>query len=262
VTEGLPDLAGSAGSAATPVRSSAPVPVDRRGEGVRATLDKVPTDVASMFSGVADRYDVANEVLALGQTRVWRRALVNAVDPAPGELVLDLAAGTGTSSLPMIDRGARVIPCDFSPGMLMVGHERRPNLPFAAGDALALPFRDHAFDAATISFGLRNVVDAGAALRELHRVVRPGGRLVVCEFSHPRNGVVRKLYSEYLMGAIPPVARAVASNPDAYVYLAESIQAWPDQRALAGHMRDSGWKGVEWLNIHGGIVALHRGQRH
>jgi demethylmenaquinone methyltransferase/2-methoxy-6-polyprenyl-1,4-benzoquinol methylase len=227
----------------------------------RASLDKAPDDVASMFNGVAARYDVANEVLALGQTRVWRRALVNAVAPLPGEVILDLAAGTGSSSEPMVERGARVVPCDFSPGMLMVGHDRRPQLPFTAGDALHLPFGDGVFDGATISFGLRNVNDAATALRELHRVVRPGGRLVVCEFSHPTFPMWRKLYSEYLMGAIPSVARHVASNPDAYVYLAESIAAWPDQQTLAGIMRDAGWDGVEWMNIHGGIVALHRGHR-
>lgn len=228
---------------------------------VRANLDKAPDDVASMFNGVAARYDVANEVLALGQTRVWRRALVNAVAPLPGEVILDLAAGTGSSSVPLAERGATVIPCDFSPGMLMVGHDRRPNLPFTAGDALHLPFGDGVFDGATISFGLRNVNDAMTALRELHRVVRPGGRLVVCEFSHPTFPMWRKLYSEYLMGAIPSVARHVASNPDAYVYLAESIAAWPDQATLAGHLREAGWGHVEWLNIHGGIVALHRARR-
>jgi demethylmenaquinone methyltransferase/2-methoxy-6-polyprenyl-1,4-benzoquinol methylase len=145
--------------------------------------------------------------------------------------------------------------------MLLVGHERRPNLPFTAGDALHLPFGDGVFDAATISFGLRNVVDHAGALRELRRVVRPGGRLVVCEFSHPTQRMVRKLYSEYLMGAIPSVARAVASNPDAYVYLAESIAAWPDQATLAEHIADAGWSGVEWMNIHGGVVALHRARR-
>jgi len=228
---------------------------------VRANLDKAPDDVASMFNGVAARYDVANEVLALGQTRVWRKALVNAVAPMPGEVILDLAAGTGSSSEPMAERGATVIPCDFSPGMLMVGHDRRPQLPFTAGDALHLPFGDGVFDGATISFGLRNVNDAMTALRELHRVVRPGGRLVVCEFSHPTWPMWRKLYSEYLMGAIPSVARHVASNPDAYVYLAESIAAWPDQATLAGYMREAGWGHVEWLNIHGGIVALHRAKR-
>ncbi len=228
---------------------------------VRANLDKAPDDVASMFNGVAARYDVANEVLALGQTRVWRKALVNAVAPIPGEVILDLAAGTGSSSEPMAERGATVIPCDFSPGMLMVGHDRRPGLPFTAGDALHLPFGDAVFDAATISFGLRNVNDAMTALRELHRVVRPGGRLVVCEFSHPTFPMWRKLYSEYLMGAIPSVARHVASNPDAYVYLAESIAAWPTQVTLAGHLREAGWGHVEWMNIHGGIVALHRARR-
>ena len=228
---------------------------------VRANLDKAPDDVASMFNGVAARYDVANEVLALGQTRVWRKALVNAVAPMRGEVILDLAAGTGSSSEPMAERGATVIPCDFSPGMLMVGHDRRPTLPFTAGDALHLPFGDGVFDGATISFGLRNVNDAMTALRELHRVVRPGGRLVVCEFSHPTFPMWRKLYSEYLMGAIPSVARHVASNPDAYVYLAESIAEWPDQSTLAGYMRDAGWGHVEWMNIHGGIVALHRARR-
>ena len=228
---------------------------------VRANLDKAPDDVASMFNGVAARYDVANEVLALGQTRVWRRALVNAVAPLPGEVILDLAAGTGSSSVPLAERGATGIPCDFSPGMLMVGHDRRPTLPFTAGDALHLPFGDGVFDGATISFGLRNVNDAMTALRELHRVVRPGGRLVVCEFSHPTFPMWRKLYSEYLMGAIPSVARHVASNPDANVYLAESIAEWPDQSTLAGYMRDAGWGHVEWMNIHGGIVALHRARR-
>ena len=238
--------------------SMAPAP---EASWVRANLDKAPDDIASMFNGVADRYDVANEVLALGQTRVWRRALVDAVAPLRGELVLDVAAGTGSSSEPMAERGATVIPCDFSPGMLMVGHVRRPTLPFTAGDAMRLPFGDGVFDAATISFGLRNVVDSAGALRELYRVVRPGGRLVVCEFSHPRQKLLRKLYSEYLMGTIPPIARAVASNPDAYVYLAESIAAWPDQHTLAERIHDAGWSGVEWMNIHGGIVALHRARR-
>ncbi len=227
----------------------------------RAPLRKIPSDVADMFDGVADRYDVCNEVLALGQTRVWRKALVNAVAPRPGEVILDLAAGTGTSSLPIAERGARVVPCDFSLGMLMVGHVRRPSLQFTAGDALHLPFGDGVFDGATMSFGLRNTQDPMQALRELHRVVRPGGRLVVCEFSHPTNKVVNTVYSEYLMGAIPSLARAVASNPDAYTYLAESIQAWPDQRTLAGHLADAGWRDVEWMNIHGGVVALHRGFR-
>ena len=227
----------------------------------RADLDKQPTEVAAMFDEVAERYDLTNDVLALGQTRLWRRAVVNAVAPRPGERILDLAAGTGTSSAPLAARGASVVPCDFSLGMLRVGHRREPDLAFVAGDALRLPFADATFDAVTISFGLRNTVDPGAALAEMARVTRPGGRLVVCEFSHPSFGPFRTVYSRYLMGALPGIARRASSNPDAYVYLAESIRAWPDQAELAVIMGRSGWHDVEWLNLTGGIVALHRGRR-
>lgn len=213
-----------------------------------------------MFDEVAARYDITNDVLALGQTRLWRRAVVNAVKPRPGERVLDLAAGTGTSSLPMARRGADVVACDFSIGMLRVGRGRCPDLSFVAGDALRLPFRDGAFDAAAMSFGLRNTADPAAALRELRRVVRPGGRLVVCEFSHPTLPPLATAYTDYLMRALPAVARRVSSNPDAYVYLAESIRAWPAQAELAGMMQAAGWRHVEWLDLTGGIVALHRGR--
>ncbi|MFM1965652.1 MAG: hypothetical protein RL134_1377 [Actinomycetota bacterium] len=227
----------------------------------RADLDKQPTEVAAMFDEVAERYDLTNDVLALGQTRLWRRAVVNAVAPRPGERILDLAAGTGTSSAPLAARGASVVPCDFSLGMLTVGRRREPGLAFVAGDALRLPFGDATFDAVTISFGLRNTVDPEAALAEMARVTRPGGRLVVCEFSHPSFGPFRTLYSRYLMGALPGIARRASSNPDAYVYLAESIRAWPDQAELAVIMGRAGWHDVEWLNLTGGIVALHRGRR-
>ncbi len=224
----------------------------------RANLDKQPSDVAAMFDGVARRYDLTNDVLSLGQDRRWRKAVTRAVDPQPGEVVLDLAAGTGTSSEPFDAAGAHVVPADFSLGMVRVGKRRRPDLGFSAADATRLPFRDDAFDAVTISFGLRNVVDVGAALRELRRVTKPGGRLVVCEFSQPVWAPFRTVYVEYLMRALPPVARAVSSNPDSYVYLAESIQAWPDQRALATQIGAEGWQHVEWRNLSGGIVALHR----
>jgi demethylmenaquinone methyltransferase/2-methoxy-6-polyprenyl-1,4-benzoquinol methylase len=224
----------------------------------RADLDKDPVDVAAMFDGVARRYDVTNDVLSLGQDRRWRTAVVNAVAPRPGERILDLAAGTGTSSQPFADAGAFVVPCDFSQGMLQVGKQARGGLPFVAGDGTRLPFEDGAFDAVTISFGLRNIVDPDAGLRELRRVTRPGGRLVVCEFSAPTWGPFRTVYTEYLMRALPPVARAVSSNPDAYVYLAESIRAWPDQPALAARIEGSGWRSCTWRNLSGGIVALHR----
>ena len=211
-----------------------------------------------MFDAVATRYDLANDVLSLGQDRRWRRAVVEAVAPRPGERVLDLAAGTGTSSQPFADLGARVVPCDFSLGMLQVGRRARPTLPFTAGDGTRLPFADGTFDAVTISFGLRNIVDPVAGLRELRRVTRPGGRLVVCEFSHPANPAFRTLYLEYLMKALPAISRAVSSSPDAYVYLAESIRAWPDQQGLAGMVAAAGWRSPQWRNLSAGIVALHR----
>ncbi len=224
----------------------------------RAQLDKQPGDVASMFDDVAERYDLTNDVLSLGQDRRWRRAVVRAVDARPGERVLDLAAGTATSSEPFADAGVRTVASDFSLGMLRVGRRRRPDLSLVAGDGTRLPFADDAFDAVTISFGLRNIVDHRAALAEMLRVTRPGGRLVVCEFSHPTYRPFRTVYTEYLMRALPTVARKVSSNPDAYVYLAESIRAWPDQAALAAQVRDAGWADVEWRDLSGGIVALHR----
>ena len=227
----------------------------------RAQLDKQPHEVASMFDAVARRYDITNDLLSLGQDRRWRRAVVDAVAPQRGERVLDLAAGTGTSSEPFVSAGATVVPCDFSLGMLGVGKRTRPGLAFTAGDATRLPFADASFDAVTISFGLRNVVDPDTALREMARVTRSGGRLVVCEFSHPTSRPFRTVYVEYLMRALPPVARLVSSNPDAYVYLAESIRAWPDQAALASRIAVAGWSQVRWRNLSGGIVALHRGRR-
>jgi demethylmenaquinone methyltransferase / 2-methoxy-6-polyprenyl-1,4-benzoquinol methylase len=228
---------------------------------IRAQLDKQPTDVARMFDDVAERYDLTNDVLSFGQTRLWRRAVVRAVGPAAGQRILDVAAGTGTSSSPFAAAGAEVVPCDFSLGMLGVGKRRQPALPFVAGDALRLPFADGSFDAVTISFGLRNVSDTAGTLAELARVTRSGGRLVVCEFSHPVWAPFRTVYDEYLMRALPPVATAVSSNPEAYVYLAESIRAWPDQGELAAVIGGAGWGKVAWRNLTGGIVALHRGTR-
>ena len=224
----------------------------------RAGLDKQPTDVARMFDDVAARYDIMNDVLSLGQDRRWRRQVLAALDVRQGETVLDIAAGTGTSSEPFDAAGAHVVPADFSLGMLRQGKKRRADLGFTAADATELPFADASFDAVTMSFGLRNVVDVDAALAEFARVTKPGGRLLVCEFSQPTNGAFRTVYSEYLMQALPPVARAISSNPDSYVYLAESIQAWPAQRELGARIREAGWADVEWRNLTGGIVALHR----
>ena len=250
----------------------------------KAGLDKRPSDVSAMFDQIAERYDLLNDVLSLGQDRLWRRFVAATVAARPGERVLDLAAGTGTSSRTFTTAGAYCVACDFSLGMLQVGARKaasrrrpgrapraasRPGPPtvlarggdppgaprsarglgrasrapdavpapgpvrFAAGDALALPFRDQAFDAVTISFGLRNVVDPDAALAEMLRVTRPGGRLVICEFGHLPAARLDAWYGRYLSAALPAVARRLSPSGDAYSYLAESIREWPRAPELA-----------------------------
>lgn len=210
-----------------------------------------------MFDVVARRYDVTNDVLSMGQDRRWRAKVLEMVAPKPGDRILDLAAGTGTSSEPFARAGAHVVPCDFSQGMLEVGKKARPDLDFTAGDGMRLPFADASFDAVTISFGLRNFVDPVKGLREMRRVTKPGGRLVVCEFSSPTWAPLRTVYLKYLMRALPTVAKCVSSDPESYVYLAESIADWPDQEALAKLLGEAGWGRVDWKNLSGGIVALH-----
>ena len=225
----------------------------------RASLDKDPRDVASMFDGVARRYDITNTVLSGGPDRRWRRATRAALQIRPGDRVLDLAAGTAVSTAELTKSGAWCVAADFSVGMLHAGHQRP--VPKVAADATLLPFGDAVFDAVTISFGLRNVVDNLGGLREMARVTKPGGRLVVCEFSTPTVPVFSTIYKEYLMRALPRVAQAVASNPEAYIYLAESIRAWPDQAALAHRIEEAGWQQVGWRNLTGGIVALHSARK-
>lgn len=214
-----------------------------------------------MFDTVARRYDVTNDVLSMGQDRRWRKRCVRLVDPKPGDVILDLAAGPGTSSEPLAAAGATVVPCDFSIGMLTVGQQSRPGLPFVAGDGMTLPFADATFDAVTISFGLRNFQDPPGGLAEMLRVTKPGGRIVVCEFSRPVWKPFARLYMNYLMRLLPWIATKVSSDPESYVYLAESIRDWPDQAGLARMMTKAGWTSVEWHNLTGGIVALHRAIR-
>jgi demethylmenaquinone methyltransferase/2-methoxy-6-polyprenyl-1,4-benzoquinol methylase len=236
----------------------------------RADLDKRPGDVAAMFDAIAGRYDLLNDILSAGQVRLWRRAVARITGAGLSERVLDLAAGTGTSSLTFTAAGADCVACDFSLGMLTAGHakvghgSRRDGsgqLGWVAGDAMRLPFRDEAFDAVTISFGLRNVADPGAALAEMRRVTRPGGRLVVCEFSTITIAPVDMIYRRYLLNILPAIARRTASSAEAYEYLAESITDWPDQRELAGLIKAAGWSAVRWRDLSMGVVAVHVGRR-
>jgi demethylmenaquinone methyltransferase/2-methoxy-6-polyprenyl-1,4-benzoquinol methylase len=228
----------------------------------RAQLDKRPADVSAMFDAVADRYDVLNDILSAGQDRHWRRVVAGLVAAGPGDLVLDLAAGTGTSSRAFTAAGARCVACDFSLGMLRAG-KRHPaeRVSFVAGDALDLPFADQAFDVVTISFGLRNVADPDAALAELLRVTRPGGRLVICEFSHLPHPLLDHAYQRYLAATLPAIARVISPNASAYAYLAESIRAWPAQSDLADRIAAAGWTRVTWRNLSTGIVAVHVARR-
>lgn len=230
----------------------------------RADLGKDPSQVSAMFDRVAARYDRTNTVLSVGNAPLWRVATTRAVAPKPGERILDVAAGTGTSSASLAKSGASVVAADFSPGMIEVGRRRQagvPNLVFVEADATNLPFRDDEFDAVTISFGLRNVNDPKKALSEFLRVAKPGGRLVVCEFSHPPVGVVRAGYHVYQRYVMPPLVKLSSSNNTAYEYLNESINAWPDQPTLAAWLREAGWVDVKWRNLSMGIVALHRGRK-
>ena len=227
---------------------------------IRASLAKQPDDVSAMFDVTAPRYDLMNALASVGQDHLWRIATRRAIKPLPGEHILDLAAGTGTSSVPLARAGAIVTAADRSTGMIRVGRERHPDLNFVVADAEALPFEDASFDAATISFGLRNVQHPEVALREMWRVVRPGGRLVVCEFSTPPNPVLRAGYRLWLHDVLLRLA-SIGSNPASYEYLVESILAWRDQRGVARLMREAGWTDVRWRNLTAGIVALHRAWR-
>ncbi|MEZ2121722.1 MULTISPECIES: demethylmenaquinone methyltransferase [unclassified Corynebacterium] len=222
---------------------------------VKASLDKNPDEVARMFDAVGAKYDITNTVLSLGRDRHWRRRTRQRLDLRPGERVLDLAAGTAVSTVELARSGAWCVACDFSTGMLAAGAHRAVSK--VAGDGLALPFADASFDAVTISFGLRNFADTRAGLREMARVTRPGGRLTVAEFSTPVIPVFAQVYKEYLMRALPALARLISSDPSAYEYLAESIRAWPDQEQLAREIAAAGWTEVGWQNLTGGITALH-----
>jgi demethylmenaquinone methyltransferase / 2-methoxy-6-polyprenyl-1,4-benzoquinol methylase len=238
-----------------PRRSADALPEPGR-EGKQADL------VQAMFDRVAPRYDLANSVLSFGRDAHWRRVAAAAAEPVGGA-VLDVAAGTGGLSRELSRRGAtEVVALDLSHRMVSVGAQRGlPRVRFLTGDALRLPFADGMFDAVTIGFGLRNLPDPVAGLGEFARVTRPGGRLVVLEFSRPTWEPFARVYTGYLVRALPRIAEVVSSSPAAYRYLAESILLWPDQDELAAWIAGQGWTDVRYRNLTGGIVAVHRARR-
>lgn len=221
----------------------------------KASLEKNPFDVAKMFDGVGKNYDITNTVLSFGQDRKWREKTRERLNLKPGERVLDLAAGTAVSTVELKKSGAWVVACDFSQGMLAAGKDR--DVPKVVGDGMQLPFADNSFDAVTISYGLRNVHDYQAALREMARVTKPGGRLTIAEFSTPNVPGFKTIYKEYLTRLLPLIAKAVGTNPEAYEYLAESIRAWPEREELARAINNNGWSDAGWQNLSLGVVALH-----
>lgn len=224
-------------------------------------MDKQPDEVSGMFDGVARHYDRTNAIMSVGNSALWRVATVRAVDARPGERILDVAAGTGTSTVPFVRAGADAVALDFSAGMIAEGRRRHPGIEFVEGDAQKLPFGDDEFDAVTISFGLRNVEHPKVALAEMYRVLKPGGRLVVCEFSKPPRAIFRAGYAAYMKFVMPVIATAASSNREAYSYLRESIQQWPDQGTLSQWIRGVGFTRVAYRNLSAGVVALHRGHK-
>lgn len=226
----------------------------------KADLTKSPKDVSAMFDMVAKNYDRTNDLLSFYQSRIWRRATKKAVSPKPGMRILDVAAGTGTSSQAFLVPGAEVVAADFSKGMLEEGAKRHPNLKFVFADAMKLPFSDGEFDVVTISFGLRNVQNHQKALGEFFRVLKAGGKLVVCEFSKVA-GPLGAIYLWYLRNILPIVARVFSSNPDAYTYLSDSIEAWPNQDQLKSDIERAGFQSVKYQNLSFGVVALHTAER-
>lgn len=227
----------------------------------RADLNKEPDDVSGMFDHVAPGYDRTNTALSAGNDILWRIATTRAIGAVPGERVLDVACGTGTSTAAIAKTGAAVLGVDFSPAMIAEAEKRHPRLEFRQADAMKLPFGDDEFDAVTISFGLRNVQDPKQALAEMYRVLKPGGRLVVCEFSKPPRALLRAGYYAYLRVVAPAIVGITSSNPEAYQYLVESIRAWPDQGTLSQWIRGVGFTRVAYRNLTAGVVALHRGRK-
>ena len=223
--------------------------------------------VHGVFSRVASRYDVMNDLMSLGIHRVWKDAMMDWLAPRPGQRLLDVAGGTGDVAFRFLGRapGASAVVCDMTEPMLVEGRKRAEaeklaqSLDWVVGDAMALPFPDASFDVYTISFGIRNVTRIPDALSEAHRVLKPGGRLMVLEFSRIPNDLMQKAYDLYSFNVIPVMGQVVAGDRDSYQYLVESIRKFPDQETFAAMIRDAGFGQVRYRNLTMGIAALHSG---
>jgi len=224
---------------------------------VRATLKKNPVDIEAMFDGVVGRYDITNTIITAGHDNYWRWRATRALGSGPGDTVLDVAAGTGRSTRSLQRAGARVVACDISSRMLAAARKRDPGLEAVHGSATALPFADAAFDAVTISFGLRNIDQTDKALAEMFRVTKPGGRIAVCEFTMPSNRAVTVAHKFYMTRVIPALVRTITPASDAYDYLAESISTWLPKDSLSELITAQGWSDVKYTLHTFGILAIH-----
>ncbi|MFT6593407.1 MAG: demethylmenaquinone methyltransferase/2-methoxy-6-polyprenyl-1,4-benzoquinol methylase [Zhongshania sp.] len=231
------------------------------------TQDKVKM-VAGVFHSVAAKYDLMNDLMSGGVHRLWKRFTIELSGVRTGNAVLDIAGGTGDLAAKfsrLVGPTGRVVLADINDSMLTVGREKLTNkgivgnIEYVQANAECLPFPDNSFDCITIAFGLRNVTDKDSALRSMNRVLKPGGRLLVLEFSKPVNPIIGKLYDRYSFDILPKMGQLVANDQESYRYLAESIRMHPDQETLKGMMSDAGFVDVRYHNMTAGVVAVHRG---
>ena len=226
--------------------------------------------VANVFDSVATKYDLMNDVLSLGIHRLWKRFTIDASGVRPGNKVLDLAGGTGDLTAKfsqLVGKDGQVVLADINSSMLNVGRDKLrdrglvQNIEYVQANAQHLPFNDNTFDVITIAFGLRNVTDKDEALRSMYRVLKPGGRLLVLEFSKPEHELVNKAYDFYSFNVLPKMGELVAKDGESYQYLAESIRMHPDQETLKSMMENAGFEQTTYKNLTGGVVALHKGYK-
>jgi demethylmenaquinone methyltransferase/2-methoxy-6-polyprenyl-1,4-benzoquinol methylase len=245
----------------------------RSDETIDFGFDKVPREekvkrVGAVFDSVASRYDLMNDLMSLGIHRAWKQFTLQVCAVGAGQQVLDVAGGSGDLALEFsrsVGPDGHVILSDINAAMLEVGRDKLTdrgavgNVDYALADAERLPFAEGSFDCVTIAFGLRNVTDKPAALTSMARVLKPGGRLVVLEFSHPTVPLLKPLYDIYSFAVLPTLGKLVAGDADSYQYLAESIRMHPDQKTLVGMLEEAGLERCEYFDLSGGIVAVHRG---